>query len=398
MALKEKNKQLFLDKEALATLALAKEGMIGPIDKLMNKDEASTTNKQKHYKNYPIPFSFILAPSGKRNQQSIINCKKGETLDIVVNKKIVGHIDVEGYYKINKQNRIENIFGMYDPNNKQINKLLNSIGDYAVSGRFDVISDKIQTYKSKIKQSVDELNAQKVAAIMLGNNILNRVHERLIRMALDRHELLVIFLKQPNTKDPISYKTRKKILNFFIDNYLPKSRVLLVPLENTYLFYGSHNLLLQCIVAANFGCTDLIVGYNNNQGIGMYYDHNQAHISLDDYKDELPLNVSLFPKFVFCNECKTLVSTRTCPHGNHHHVKYHSDSIKKLLLAGILPPALFVRREISAMVLSELFPKRFTNIQTIYDNLFSNNGIIEAKTDKDFYEELMILYQTTSLV
>ena len=35
-----KNRQLFIDKEFLATLALAKEGILSPVDKLMNKKEA----------------------------------------------------------------------------------------------------------------------------------------------------------------------------------------------------------------------------------------------------------------------------------------------------------------------------------------------------------------------
>ena len=49
------------------------------------------------------------------------------------------------------------------------------------------------------------------------------------------------------------------------------------------------------------------------------------------------------------------------------------------------------------MILAELFPNRFENLQKIYDELFPNEGILETHSEKEFYEELMNLYQTSSL-
>ena len=62
-----------------------------------------------------------------------------------------------------------------------------------------------------------------------------------------------------------------------------------------------------------------------------------------------------------------------------------------------MPPSIFMRKEISAMILSELFPNRFENLQKIYNELFPNDGILEPHDEKEFYEELMNLYQTSSL-
>ena len=66
-------------------------------------------------------------------------------------------------------------------------------------------------------------------------------------------------------------------------------------------------------------------------------------------------------------------------------------------LNGIMPPAILVRPEISALVLSKLFTNRFKDVQKLCDDLFVNSGLLENKTDRDFYEELMKLYQTSSL-
>ena len=129
----------------------------------------------------------------------------------------------------------------------------------------------------------------------------------------------------------------------------------------------------------------------------MFYDESGANTALDKYSKDLNLEVIVMPEFVYCNECRTIVSTKTCPHGQHHHIKYHANTLKELLYQGILPPAILMRKEISAMILSELFPNRFYDLQRIYDDLFPNSGILEKHNQKEFYEQLMNLYQTTSL-
>jgi sulfate adenylyltransferase len=64
---------------------------------------------------------------------------------------------------------------------------------------------------------------------------------------------------------------------------------------------------------------------------------------------------------------------------------------------GLLPPAVLVRTEISAIVLSSLFPKRFKNLEKLYYDILPVSGLLEDHSEEDFYNELMRLYQTTSL-
>lgn len=207
--------------------------------------------------------------------------------------------------------------------------------------------------------------------------------------------MLVIFLLKPYKQDLLSYELRLKALQYFVDNYLPKNRVVIVPFENTYLFTSYKNAVLDSICAYNFGCNKLILS-RNHSGIGMYFDKNEMKSILDQYED-LDIEVELLAEFVYCNECKTLVSTNTCPHGAHHHIKYHTEALLEILKVGMLPPAIFMRKDISALLLSELFKNRFENIGKIYDSIFPNSGLLEAHDEKDFYLELMKLHQTTSL-
>ena len=390
-----KNRQLFIDKEFLATLSLAKEGILYPVDKLMNKQEAKDVEETGHYKGKPFPFPFIIAPSGDKNKEVLTTAYQGEPLDFVVDGKIKGTIIVDEVFEVDRKKRIEQLFGSDDANNPDIQTFVKRLGDVAVCGEYTLEFNDIKNVKEQIARAKEQLGAKSVSAMMINAKPFHRAHERVIRITLEKCDMLVIFLLKPYKQDIISYELRLKALQYFVDNYLPKNRVLIVPFENTYLFTSYKNAVLDSICAYNFGCNKLILSQNHS-GIGTYFDKNETKSILDQY-DDLDIEVELLAEFVYCNECKTLVSVNTCPHGSHHHIKYHAESLLELLKAGMLPPAIFMRKDISALLLSELFKNRFENISKIYDAIFPNSGLIEAHDERDFYLELMRLHQTTSL-
>ena len=97
---RKNNRQLFLDKEFLATLALAKEGVLHPVDKLMNSAEAKEVEHSGYYKGKPFPFPFIIAPAGEKNREVLTTSYKGEPLDFVVDGKIKGTIIVDEVFEV----------------------------------------------------------------------------------------------------------------------------------------------------------------------------------------------------------------------------------------------------------------------------------------------------------
>jgi len=386
---------LYIDKEALATLALVQEGLLSPVTKLMGEKEAAQVDATKEYEGKSFPFSFILAPAGKRNEEVLKAAKKGDRLDLIENGKKVGWIEVDEVFAIDPMQRLKNIYGTNDTSHPGITKTLKRLGKLAVSGAYHVEFDEIKKTKELIAQKKRELKAKRVSAIMLAAKPLHRAHERLIRLTLENSDLVVLFLLKPYSKERFDFGLRHEILEFFVKNYLPKNRVVIAPLENTYIFAGFNELILDAIVAQNFGCTKLVVG-QNHAGLSLYYDRNHLKSVFDNLRG-INIDIEVISEFVYCDECKTLVSTNTCPHGSHHHISYHADSIMELLELGILPPAVLVRKEISAIILSRFFPKRFKNLEKLFADLIPNPGLMEKRSEEDFYVELMKLYQTTSL-
>jgi sulfate adenylyltransferase len=386
---------LHIDTEALSTLALVQAGLIAPVTKLMNKQEAETVDRTKSYKGIPFPFSFLLAPSGKTNANVLKKLKKGDSVDLVVENHKMGELLVEETFTINKHERLLNIFGTSDTSHPGVAHTVARLGDIAISGEYTVEYPLIENNIKRMKAMVTKTGAKTISSMVLAANPLNRAHERIIRQAIDESDLLVIFLRKPFTTEGIRYDIRHSALVTFIENFLPKNRVLILPFENTYIFAGYNELILDALLAKNYGCNQIIVGRNHGS-LGLIYDQNRSASIFDSCKN-IDIHIKTVDEFVYCDTCKTLVSTRTCPHGQHHHVHYHAKSIMNLIQAGVIPPPILVRKEVSANIISALFPERFENLQEMHYSLMPGSGLLEQQSEEQFYLKLIELYQTSSL-
>lgn len=395
MESKRKNKSLYIDQEAVGALQMLKAGLLFPISKLMNRSEVTDVLKNSSYHGTTCPFPFILTPSGKRNKQVLASSKKGDMLDLVCDGKLFATLTVDEIFQIDPKERLNQIYGTSDESHPGVRSTYKRIGEYAVSGEYTPKDPLPNLHQQAIQQAKERINAKKVTAIMMAANPLHRAHERLIRQSLDSSDLVVIFLLKPHCKQDIIYDIRYDTVKYFIENYLPKNHAIIVPLEQNYLFAGINEIIIDAILAKNYGCTELLIG-PNHAGLGMYYESNSNKSIIDSIKG-IDIDISVTREFVYCDTCKTLVSTNTCPHGHHHHISYHADSILELLKLGIMPPAVLLRKEISALILSKMFPNRFQNLEKLYYDLLPASGLIEKHTEQEFYKALMKLYQTTSL-
>jgi len=395
LSFSKRNDTLYIDTEALSTLALVQEGLLHPVTKLMGEEEAKEVDRTKRYKGIPLPFSFIFSPKGKRNQENIQNFKKGDRVTLINNSKEVGYLIVDEVFKIDKEERLKLIYGSNDKSIPAIKRAAKRLGEWAVSGEYRVEYPVIKENIKLVQKIIKRKNAKNITGMVLGANPVTRAQERVIREALVKSDLLILFLIKPFTKEGLPYTIRRKALDIYIQNYLPSRRVIVVPFENSYIFSGYNELILDALLAKNYGCNKIVIG-KNHRGLGMLIDKEEVNTIFDTFKD-INIEVDLVDEYVYCDICKTLVNTHTCPHGQHHHIHYHHKPIMELIRSGILPPTILVRKEISAHIIASLFPNRFKRLQETYDMLIPNSGLLENKSEEDFYIKLMELYQTSSL-
>jgi len=395
MTSSRKNKTLYIDKEATSALELLKNGLLNPVTALMGEKQSQEVLTTGLINGQTFPFPFILAPSGHKNEQTIESLKKGETITLVCEGENFATLIVDETFQIDPALRTKHIYGTDDLSHPGVLATRKRLGVWAVSGEYELTTPSTNENVLTIQRAKERINAKRTTSLFMALNPLHRAHERLIRQTLDTTDLLVIFLLKPYNNTNLHYDIRKETIEFFINNFLPKNRVVVVPLENSYIFAGYNEIIIDAIVAKNHGCDVLKVG-RNHAGLGMFYDYD-SNKSIIDKVIGIDIEIQIASEYVYCDECTTLVGKETCPHGQHHHISYHADSILELLELGILPPAVLIRKEISSYILSKLLPNRFKNLEKLYYNTFAVEGLLKEHTEQEFYLELMKLYQTTSL-
>lgn len=393
-----KNKTLLIDKEAASALELLKCDLLKPLNGLMNKKQKRLVLETGMIDGKTFPVPFILAPSGAKNEEVIKSLEIGEEITIICDKEEFATLVVDEVFKTDPDVRTKHIFGTDDLTHPDVKTIRKRLGSWALTGNYELLGNSSNQHIENIntiKDAKKAINAKHTTALIMAANPLHRANERLIRQAIDTTDLLVIFLLKPYNSKNLDYETRKEALEFFINNFLPKSKVVIVPLENGYVFAGYNELIVDAIVTKNYGCDRLTIS-RDHTGLGMFSDENMDKSIIDSVVG-IDIEIKLESEYVYCNECTTLVSKNTCPHGQHHQISYHADSILELLELGLLPPTILIRKEISAFLLSKIVPNRFKNLEKLYYDTLPNAGLLEEHTEQDFYLELMKLYQTTSL-
>ncbi len=395
MTSSRKNKTLFIDKEAASVLELVKEGLLFPLTRLMSKLESDEVLKTGLINGKTFPFPFFLAPSGLKNIEVLSTLQRGESITLICDDTEFAILVVDETFQIDPRERTKHLYGTDDLTHPGVMATIKRIGPWAVSGEYTLLNPKANENILLIEEAKKSIGAKHTTALVMAANPLHRGHERLIRQTLDTTDLLIIFLLKPYDSANLPYNIRKEALDYFTNNFLPKSRVLIVPLENSYIFAGYNEIIIDAIVTKNYGCDRLTVG-RNHAGLGMFYDCN-SNKSIIDKVVGIDIEIRIASEYVYCDKCTTLVSKSSCPHGQHNQISYHADSILELLELGLLPPAVLIRKEISSFLLSKLHPNRFKNLEKLYYDLLPVEGLLKEHTEKDFYLELIKLYQTTSL-
>lgn len=395
MTSQRKNKTLLIDKEAASALELLKGGLLYPVERLMGQKACDEVLKTGMVDGKSFPFPFILAPSGTMNEAVLRSLTKGEEVTILFEKEPFAVLTVDEIFEIDPKERVRQIYGTSDMSHPGVMATFARLGSLAISGDFVLVNSAKNKGKTVVDEAKKIINAKHTTALVMAANPLHRAHERLIRQSLENTDLLVIFLLKPYSETNLAFEIRLESLNFFINNFLTKNHVVVVPLENSYIFAGYNEIIIDAIVAKNYGCNRLTIG-QNHAGLGMFYDSN-ANKSIVDRIVGIDIEITIASEFVYCDKCTTLVSKKTCPHGQHHQISYHSNSLLELLELGIVPPTILIRKEISALILSKLHQKRFANLEKLYYDILPIEGLLKEHTESEFYLELMKLYQTTSL-
>lgn len=383
MDLSEKKKQIHIDQEAFSILEMVKEGILSPVRGLMNQEQIKEVNATGLFEGCSFPAPLILSPNGRRNQEVMKNLEIGEEIDIYVQKSKVGEMKIEEVFPLNKDERIKKIMGG-DLGHPDTARIYQRLGNYGIYGSYNINCEKIKPIKELIQERIKTLKAKKICGVMLNANPIHMVHEKILQESLMRNDMLIIFLPHHNNW-LLPYPLRLKSVQYVVDNFLPSEKILIVPLDYTYLLAGQNRMILNALICKNYGCTEFVASLGSSD-LSAFYEGSQIYTIMDKIQG-IKLDIKLLSEYIYCDTCNTIKNTKICPHGPHHHIAYSSRNFFELLKMGVMPPEVFIRKEVSAMILAHLFPNQPKKLNKLYQDLVTQNGLIQ-EGDEKFYERL----------
>ena len=135
-----------------------------------------------------------------------------------------------------------------------------------------------------------------------------------------------------------------------IERFYSKERVILGTLKTPMRYAGPREAVFHAIIRRNFGCTHFIVG-RDHAGVGGYYGKYDAHKLCDQFEN-LGIDILALNGPYFCRKCKTIVTDKSCPHGERFALSISGTQVRSMLKEGIRPPREYMRKEIADVLVS----------------------------------------------
>lgn len=382
--------KIIIDKEALSALGLLKSNLLYPVVELMSEREMSEIHSTGLYKGVSFPTPFLLNPSGKRNQETIKNAKEGDVITLIHDGKEVGTIEVLSSFRVDLESRANQL----SATNKERSTVLARMGEYALCGKTHLYENPTIKHIDLVTQKLAHFTPRNVSGVFFNINPLHLGHEHIIRGELERTDVMIIFLLRNYHDDFLDFHTRKRCLEVVLEKYISSERIVVVPLDFTYLFYGDNRHVLYWLIASNYGCTRIIFGPNHPH-LGIYFDNDVQHNIFDSLKGVL-IDVKILHHIVYCTKCKSILNSKSCPHGRNWHISFKPDLLLNFYKLGLIPPSILVRQEVTSIIYSRILAddeSRLEMIRELYYELFPNPGIFGENIINDFYEQTMRLYK-----
>ena len=349
--------QILVGSRQLADLEMLAIGAYSPLGGFMKRADYLGVVNDMHLAN-GLPWTVPITLSTTSEQAATL--KEGSQVALLnEHGTLQAVMTIEEKYGYDKQHEASKVYRTTDEAHPGVNAMYQQ-GDILLGGPVRVVALQNQTFAQyrytpgQSRQLFVERGWKRVVGFQTRNPV-HRAHEYIQKCALETVDGLYLHPLVGDTKgDDIPAHVRMRCYEVLLANYYPTDRVILGVLPAAMRYAGPREAIFHALMRKNYGCSHFIVG-RDHAGVGNYYGTYDAHHIFAEFD---PARLGITPMFFdhtfFCRVCDSMASSKTCPHGDDHHVTLSGTKVRQMLQAGEIPPREFSRPEVAKVLIEAM--------------------------------------------
>jgi len=341
-----------VDERVLSDAYMLASGGLAPVQRFMNRDQYTAVVEHGRLPDgqpFTIPIVLRVKDADAR---AMVGASRAA---LYLDGRPIAIVEVEDVFQADKHAESLSVYGTDDPSHPGVTALL-AAGDWVVAGGVTALEAPLQGGPGidLSPTEVRRIRQERGWKTMVGfqtRNPVHRAHEYLQKVALEMVDGLLLHPLMGKTKeDDTPADVRLRCYQELLAGYYPADRVLLASNPSWMRYAGPKEAVFHAIVRRNYGCTHFIVG-RDHAGVGNFYDTYAAQRIFDQYAPgELGIEILRFEHAFYCTKCRSMASTRTCPHGAEDHLVLSGTKVRELLAKGEPLPDEFTRAEVAEIL------------------------------------------------
>lgn len=265
-------------------------------------------------------------------------------------------LHLEEKYNYNKQDTAQKLYATDSPLHPGV-AALNKMQDVLLGGKIDLFKRRQAEFKeyeltpAQVRGLFEEKGWSKVVGFHT-RNVIHRSHEFIQLEALNNEYCDGLFVHPViGKKKPGDFQAKYIIASYekMIKDFYPKNKAVFSVFSTFSRYAGPREAIFTALCRKNFGCSHFIVG-RDHTGVGDFYPPYAAHEVFDRF-DDLGVTPVRFEKVFYSKKLNNhLHEKEAVGHDEADKLHISGTEARKMFEAGQVPPAWFMRPEISEII------------------------------------------------